>query len=396
MSRTDITVRATTGTGTAQRIAVSGGWLQIPSAAPGVFRIRPLSGEATASSTQRLADTYQLTLPQLLDGADITLHRQGTPPAAELHLSHTAAQHLAILARAPLPRLTRAPPPLAPSYDAHDTAAAARWKQREAAQPVRACTLCTRHRSHGITDTARVHPAPQGPVCPRHQQAAPDPRLSSTVHTHGAPELATAHHAHQHPLRHPRAATAWTAARAVTPRWYDHQPHLAHRWHPRLNQLCEANRHLTSTGSATPCAPDPRLDDLSGNRCPHPRTRHPAEPATSHHQRRPHPHRPPTRPHPPDSQRQRPTPRLPHPHTPLTSQNELQRPAGNTASHRRTTTSTGNPRSFPHHYRTAGQAPEQTNRTRHQTTPITPQRSRFHHPESHPQSRDTRPERPSP
>lgn len=114
MSRTDITVRATTGTGTAQRIAVSGGWLQIPSAAPGVFRIRPLSGEATASSTQRLADTYQLTLPQLLDGADITLHRQGTPPAAELHLSHTAAQHLAILARAPLPRLTRAPPPPRP------------------------------------------------------------------------------------------------------------------------------------------------------------------------------------------------------------------------------------------------------------------------------------------
>ncbi|MGW0209246.1 TniQ family protein, partial [Streptomyces sp. NPDC003233] len=192
MSRTDVTVRATAGAGTAQRIAVSGAWLRIPSAAPGVFRVRPLPGEATASYTQRLADTYQLTLPQLLDGANITIHRQGTPPAAELHLNHNAAQHLAVLARTPLPHLTRALPHLAPSYDAHDTEAAARWKQLEAAQqPVRACTLCTRHRSHGITDTAWVHPSPQGLMCPRHQQATPDPRLTSTVHTQGAPELAT-------------------------------------------------------------------------------------------------------------------------------------------------------------------------------------------------------------
>ncbi|GEC10511.1 hypothetical protein SSP24_81660 [Streptomyces spinoverrucosus] len=89
-------------------------------------------------------------------------------------------------------------------------------------------------------------------MCPRHQQAAPDPRLTSTVHTQGVPELAAAHHTHQRLLRHPRAATAWTAARAITTRWYDHQQHLTHRWRPRLNQLCEANLHLTSTGSASP------------------------------------------------------------------------------------------------------------------------------------------------
>ncbi|MFF7756035.1 hypothetical protein ACFZCP_44145 [Streptomyces sp. NPDC007971] len=36
---------------------------------------------------QRLADSYQLTLPQLLDGAGIILHRHGTPPTAELILT---------------------------------------------------------------------------------------------------------------------------------------------------------------------------------------------------------------------------------------------------------------------------------------------------------------------
>ncbi|WP_329059392.1 TniQ family protein [Streptomyces sp. NBC_01453] len=150
MSRTDITAHAAAGADAAQRSVVPGAWLHIPSAAPGVLRVRPLPDEATVSYTQRLADTYQLTLPQLLDGANITLHRQGTPPAAELHLNHNAAQHLAVLTRTPLPHLTRALPRLAPNDDAHDTEAAARWKRLEAAQqPVRACTLCTRHRSHG-------------------------------------------------------------------------------------------------------------------------------------------------------------------------------------------------------------------------------------------------------
>jgi hypothetical protein len=60
------------------------------------------------------------------------------------------------------------------------------------------------------------------------------------------------HHAHQRLLRHPRAATAWTTARAITTRWYDHEKHLTHRWHTRLNQLCATNPHLTTTGSASP------------------------------------------------------------------------------------------------------------------------------------------------
>ncbi|MEU0804176.1 hypothetical protein [Streptomyces sp. NPDC005970] len=66
------------------------------------------------------------------------------------------------------------------------------------------------------------------------------------------PELAAAHHAYQRLLRHPRASTAWTTARAITTRWYDHQQHLTHRWHTRLTRLCAANPHLTTTGSASP------------------------------------------------------------------------------------------------------------------------------------------------
>lgn len=73
MSRSDVTTHA------ARRIVVAGAWLRIPSAAPGVLRVRPLPGEATASYTQRLADTYRLTLPQLLDSTGITLHRHGAP-----------------------------------------------------------------------------------------------------------------------------------------------------------------------------------------------------------------------------------------------------------------------------------------------------------------------------
>ncbi|MER7001394.1 TniQ family protein [Streptomyces sp. NPDC000410] len=217
-----------------------------------MFRVRPLPAEATASYAQRLADVYQLTLPQLLDGAGITLHGHGTPPSAELHLNHNACRHLAALARIPLPHLTRALPRLAHSDDAHNTEAAGRWKQLEAEQPVLACTLCTLHHSHGTTDTAWVHPPPYRMVCPRHQQAAPDPRLTSTVHTWATPELVAAHHAHQRLLRNPRAATAWTTARAITTRWYDHQQHLTHRWHTRLNQLYKSNPHLATTGSASP------------------------------------------------------------------------------------------------------------------------------------------------
>ncbi|WP_164764524.1 hypothetical protein [Streptomyces lydicus] len=202
---------------------------------------------------QRVVTTYQLTLPQFFDGADITLHRHGTSPTAELRLNHTAARHLAALARIPLPHLRRSLPRLAHTDDAHSTEAAARWKRLEAAQqPVRACTLCTRHRSHGTTDTAWVHPPPRQLVCPHHHQAAPDPRLISTIRTRAAPELAAANYAHHRLLRHPRATTAWTTARAITTRWYDHQQHLTHRWHTRLNQLCTANPHLATAGRASP------------------------------------------------------------------------------------------------------------------------------------------------
>lgn len=254
MSPTDAAARAAAGAGTAQRsVVTTEAWHRIPFAAPGVFRVRPLPREATASYAQRLADTYQLTLPQLLDGAGITLHRHGTPPTAELILTPGAARHLAVLARTALPQLTCALPHLTLSDTTHDTEAAANWKRLDAGQqPVRACTLCTRHRSHNATDTAWIHPPPHQLVCPRHHQAAPDPRLTSTVHTRDVPELAAAHHAHQRLLRHPRAATAWITARAITTRWYDHQQHLTHRWHTRLTQLRATNPHVTTTGSASP------------------------------------------------------------------------------------------------------------------------------------------------
>lgn len=254
MTRTDVTARDTAPAAPAQRgVPTTEAWLHIPSAAPGVLRVRPLTFEATASYVQRLATAYQLTLPQLLDGIGIALHGHGTLPAAELHLTHNAARHLTVMAGSLLPQLTRALPSLAANDDAHHTAAAAHWKRLEAAQqPVRACTLCTRHHSNDAADTAWVHRPLHRLVCPRHHQAAPDPRLTTTVHTRTAPELAAAHHAHQRLLRHPRVTTAWTAARAITTRWYDHQQHLAHRWHTRLNQLCAANPRLATTGSASP------------------------------------------------------------------------------------------------------------------------------------------------
>ncbi|MFF9788915.1 TniQ family protein, partial [Streptomyces nigrescens] len=125
MSRTDVAARAAGAAAPAPRgVLTTEAWLRAPSAASGVFRVRPLPGEATASYTQRLADTYQLTLTQLLDGADITLSGHGTLPTAELHLSPAACHQLAALARIPLPHLTHTLPRLAPNDDAHHTAAA--------------------------------------------------------------------------------------------------------------------------------------------------------------------------------------------------------------------------------------------------------------------------------
>ncbi|MFE0654326.1 TniQ family protein [Streptomyces sp. NPDC059534] len=243
MTRTDITDRAATKAGAAQcSVVTAEAWLQVPSAWPGVLRVRPLTGEATASYVQRLADAYRLTVSQLLDGAGIPLHRHGTPPTAELILTPRAARRLSILARTPLPHLTRALPRLPLRDAARDTEAAAYWTRlKTEQQPVRGCTLCTRHRSNDATDTTWVQPAPHQLMCPRHQQAAPDPRLTSTLRTRAAPELVAAHHAHQRLLRNPRAATAWTTAHAITT-----------RWHTRLTRLCAANPLLATTGSASP------------------------------------------------------------------------------------------------------------------------------------------------
>lgn len=228
-------------------------WPPTPPAAPGPLRLRPLPREATASYTLRLAAAYQLTLPQLLDGIGITLHCAGTPPAAELRLTPTARRRLATFARVPLPHLARALPDLARHDNATAGPAAAHWTPLDTRhQPVHACTTCARHRSHGTTSTAWVHPLPHHLLCPRHQQAAPDPRLRSPLDTRAAPELTAAHHAHQRLLRHPRALAAHTAARATTTRWYDHQQHLTHRWHTRLNRLYAANPHLTRAGIASP------------------------------------------------------------------------------------------------------------------------------------------------
>ncbi|MFF5772157.1 hypothetical protein ACFY8V_33075 [Streptomyces californicus] len=112
MSRADVTAAAPAAAVPAQRgILTTEAWLRTPSAAAGVFRVRPLPSEATASYVQRLATAYRLTLPQLLAGAGITLTGHGTPPTTELHLSPAACHHIAALARIPLPHLRRALPP---------------------------------------------------------------------------------------------------------------------------------------------------------------------------------------------------------------------------------------------------------------------------------------------
>ncbi|MGW5355217.1 TniQ family protein [Streptomyces sp. NPDC004031] len=177
---------------------------------PGVLRVRPLPHEATASYTHRLATHYRLTLPHLLDGAGITLNGSSSPPAAELRLNPAAHTALAALARIPPANLRRAlPDPTRYDINRGTGPAAAYWTPLETRQqPVRACTACALHHSQGATDTAWVLPAPHQLVCPRHHQAAPDPRHTSVIHTQTAPELTAAHRNHQRLLRHPRANTA--------------------------------------------------------------------------------------------------------------------------------------------------------------------------------------------
>ncbi|WP_406011696.1 TniQ family protein [Streptomyces sp. NBC_00984] len=234
-------------------VPAGGAWAaRIPPLAPGVFRVRPLLFEATASYLQRLAGAYRLTLPQLLDGSGITVHGHGTSPAAGLCLTPGAAHRIAVLGRIPLAHLTRALPHLTHHRRSGPGPAAAYWKPLEAEhQPVAACALCTWHHSRGVTGMAWVHRPWHRLVCPRHQQAAPGPRLTSTLHTWAVPELITAHHAHQRLKRHPQAASAWMTARAVTTRWYDHQQHLTGRWQHRLGRLVAGNTHLGRAGTAS-------------------------------------------------------------------------------------------------------------------------------------------------
>lgn len=151
---------------------VAGAWVQIPPPQPGVFQVRPLPFEATASYIERLSHAYQLTSAQLLDGCSITLHGHGTSPAAELDLSPTAARRVAAVARIgpdalghALPRLTDHTP---------DSPATAYWKPLDALhRPVTACTLCTWQHSRGATGAAWVHRPWHRLICVRHQQATP-------------------------------------------------------------------------------------------------------------------------------------------------------------------------------------------------------------------------------
>lgn len=231
----------------------AGAWAQLPLPSPGVFRIRPLAFEATASYLERVAGTYRLTLPQLLDSTGITIHGHGTPPTAELDLSPTAARRVAVLSRIPMTHLAHALPHLVQSYGPGTGPAAACWKPLDAEhRPVAACTLCTWHHNRGTTGPAWIHRPWHRLICVPHQQAAPDPRLDAPVRTAAVTSLTAAHHAHQRLRRHPRGTSAWMTARAITTRWYDHQQHLTDRWHRRLRQLIRPNPHLDHAGNASP------------------------------------------------------------------------------------------------------------------------------------------------
>ncbi|MEU5189900.1 TniQ family protein [Streptomyces klenkii] len=306
----------------------TGAWAQIPPPAAGVFRVRPLPYEATASYLQRLAAAYRLTLPQLCEGAGIALNGQGTTPAAGLALSPAATGRIAVLSRIPMAHLTCALPHLTHHSALPNGAATARWTPFDAPdRPVAACTLCTRHHSQGTTRAAWTHRPWHRLLCPRHHQTAPDWRLGTPLRTGVVPELITAHHGHQRLHRHPRGTSAWMTARAITTRWYDHQQHLADRWHHRLHQLTALNAHLDHGGNASAALlardlviyPEAVILARTLATLPHQhRAHHQRETLTEIGRR----HRPdPVLPH-----HQRPTPHLPHTITPLTSPSPEQLP----------------------------------------------------------------------
>lgn len=239
-------------------------WAQPGPPGPGVFRVRPLPSEATASYTSRLAAAYLLPLPHLLDGLGIHLDPGSTNsglPTAELHLDPAAAARLTAHARIPHPHLLRALPRLAPvpheqsAHTGHAPAGppAAHWQPLGPAhRPVRTCTACVLHRSRGATTTAWAYPPDHSPaLCARHQQAAADPRHTAPLDIAGLPELTHAHQFHRRLARGPTFTTALTWAATITTRWYDHHQHLTERWQTRLTRLTNANPH-TQNGPASP------------------------------------------------------------------------------------------------------------------------------------------------
>ncbi|MGW0737106.1 hypothetical protein [Streptomyces sp. NPDC002851] len=209
--------------------------------------------EASVSYVQRLADTYGLSTVQLLDGLNINHTGQpGTAPAVELRLNTLAVWHLAAWARIPPHHRTgalgqgAAPATDRPAQRANNTPYA-RWHPTDPAlRPLRACTSCVLARSHGTTATAWAHLPEHRLVCVKHVQASSDHRLPGTLNIRGLPELVRAHQQHQRLRHRPEAGTAYTWARAVTTRWYDHQHHCARRWNKRLKRLTLANQHLPS------------------------------------------------------------------------------------------------------------------------------------------------------
>lgn len=235
-------------------------WAAAVGTTPGALRVRPIPHEATTSYLGRLAATYRVSAAQLLDGLGIHLTTGAgadtAAPAAELHLTPQARQHLTAFTRIPLPHLARALPRLQPREDPGITdglPAARCLPVPTSQQPVRACTACTAHRSHGATAIAWVYPPPPGiAICTRHQQATADPRHTTPLDIHPLPELTRTHHRHRPLARHPGYPTALTWARAITTRWYDHQQHLTHRWQTRLHHLTAANQSLTHSSTASP------------------------------------------------------------------------------------------------------------------------------------------------
>ena len=232
-----------------------------PLPVPGVLRQRPLGHESTASYLHRLADTYQLTLPQFLDGLHITTTgRPGNSPATGTTESqlNTAAQHrLAAFSRIPLAHLHHALPHLAAGQShshspgaqpATGTAAGAWYPLEPYEQPVRACPACTRRSTAGATGHALAYLPAHQVLCPDHHHWSTGPQDGLNVHA--LPELAHAQRHHRRLLRHPGAATALTWAMSITTRWYDQQTFLAGRWQRRLRRLQHTNPMVEPAGSS--------------------------------------------------------------------------------------------------------------------------------------------------